>query len=59
MCVSMTLYQEVVGEISWKVINIYPEIYYYSRYFKSNSRHCPSCFSLVDNTGCIVKKGGK
>ena len=30
-----------------------------SRYFNSSSLHCPSCFSLVDSTGWMVKNGGK
>jgi len=28
-------------------------------YFNMSSLHWPNCFSLVDNTGCMVKKGGK
>ena len=29
------------------------------RYRNISSLHCANCFSLVDSTGCMVKKGGK
>ena len=54
--ISETTFRNIMRheDTDWKCV-----VFRNSRYFKINSLHWPNCFSLVDNTGWRVKKGGK